>query len=207
MSIGNNIKNLRKKAGLTQEEFSSLIGISRSYLGDLENDRRNPSIETIKKISKLLNVSIIYLLTESPTFTDIEFSQGQNDLEIFENSKLNTALEKIYSLDLEKTPRDTFIAIGNTIVLLDYIESRSDLLGSKTFKTILEVLEWASLSAYDIGKIENSNVESISDFEDYFKSAMYELNMVDEYISKTSTNLVNLKDEMWEFREKFLTEE
>lgn len=64
MSIGKNIKNIRKRRNLTQSDFSKKIGISRTYLSDLENDRKSPSVETLNKISDKLNVSTSSLLSE-----------------------------------------------------------------------------------------------------------------------------------------------
>lgn len=52
MDIGKKIKELRKSKNLTQEEFSEQIGISRSYLSDLENNRKSPSVETLKQIAE-----------------------------------------------------------------------------------------------------------------------------------------------------------
>lgn len=75
MSIGENIKQIRKNKGLTQNELAKDIGISRSYLGDLEKNRRNPSTETIEKLSKKLGVSVLYLITGEKTFNDIIHSE------------------------------------------------------------------------------------------------------------------------------------
>lgn len=58
MSVGENIKSLRKKAGLTQLELAERSNISRSYLADIERNRYNPSVETIKAIAKALKVPI-----------------------------------------------------------------------------------------------------------------------------------------------------
>ena len=60
MSIGTRIKELRLERKMTQKDFAKEIGISRSYLGDLENDRKSPSAETISKLSDKLNVSSTY---------------------------------------------------------------------------------------------------------------------------------------------------
>lgn len=62
MSIGENIKKIRKENGLTQAEFSKKIGISRTYLSDLENNRKSPSVETLDKMAEKLGVSTTYLL-------------------------------------------------------------------------------------------------------------------------------------------------
>ncbi|MFW6047191.1 MAG: helix-turn-helix transcriptional regulator [Candidatus Woesearchaeota archaeon] len=39
-----------KKENLTQKEAASGIGISRSFLTEIENRTKNPSFKTIKKI-------------------------------------------------------------------------------------------------------------------------------------------------------------
>mgnify|MGYP002713868581 FL=1 len=61
MNIGENIKKVRKEQNATQEEFAKKLGISRSYLSDIENNRKNISTNTLRNISEKLNVSINYL--------------------------------------------------------------------------------------------------------------------------------------------------
>lgn len=63
--IGKALKRIRGKK--TQSEFAERIGISRSYLGDLENNRKNPSIETLSKIANKLDISLNELLYPSDT--------------------------------------------------------------------------------------------------------------------------------------------
>lgn len=62
-TIGETIKWIRKERKMTQKDFASKIGLSRSYLGDLENNRKSPSADTITKLSKSLGVSEAYLFT------------------------------------------------------------------------------------------------------------------------------------------------
>ena len=62
MSIGKNIKQYRKDKKLTQLELAKKSNISRSYLGDIENDRYNPSIETLNSIAKSLGIEPSLLL-------------------------------------------------------------------------------------------------------------------------------------------------
>ena len=62
MKIGESIKRIRTNRGLTQEEFAKEVGISRSYLGDLENNRKSPTVETLEKISIKMETAIEYLL-------------------------------------------------------------------------------------------------------------------------------------------------
>lgn len=65
MTIGNNIQRARVKKGLNQKQLCKLAGITEASLSRYENDLREPKIDTLKKLSKALEVSINYLIDES----------------------------------------------------------------------------------------------------------------------------------------------
>ncbi len=56
--LGNRIKELRTKAGLSQEKFALYIGMDRTYFASVEAGRRNISICNIKKIADGLGASL-----------------------------------------------------------------------------------------------------------------------------------------------------
>ena len=59
MSIGENIRRLRKQKNMTQKELGERLGgISQQQIGQWENGNKNPKIETLFKISQALNVSV-----------------------------------------------------------------------------------------------------------------------------------------------------
>ena len=58
MDLGKRFALFRNKVGLTQKEASERIGIKPYQLGNYEINRSEPSIETLKKMSHLYNVSI-----------------------------------------------------------------------------------------------------------------------------------------------------
>lgn len=60
--IGGKIAELRKELELSQEELAKKIGVSRSALSLYEIDRREPDLETVKKIASLFGVTTDYLL-------------------------------------------------------------------------------------------------------------------------------------------------
>ena len=63
MTLSENIKKYRKKIGMTQKMLSVQSGLSYSMVSKLESgEQSNPSYETLKKISKVLNVSPAELL-------------------------------------------------------------------------------------------------------------------------------------------------
>lgn len=60
--INSNIKELRVKNGLTQEEFAEKIGISIQGLSNIERNRYQPTSVTIDKICDVFNITPIELL-------------------------------------------------------------------------------------------------------------------------------------------------
>lgn len=71
MALGENIKKLRKEKKITQQKLAKDIGVSRSYLSDLENNRYNPSIKTIEMLADKLNVTVFYLTTGKKMMGDL----------------------------------------------------------------------------------------------------------------------------------------
>ena len=55
MSIGDNIRTVRKLQGLTQKELARRLGISPVGVAQWENGLRNPKHETIKRIASALD--------------------------------------------------------------------------------------------------------------------------------------------------------
>lgn len=64
-SIGQRIKNARKNASLTQLELAEKTKLSRSYIGDIEKDRYNPSVSTLALIAAATGVPASKLLSTS----------------------------------------------------------------------------------------------------------------------------------------------
>lgn len=64
MSVGDNIRKLRKERKMTQVQLAKKANISRSYLGDIENSRYNVSLDVLNKIASALGTSAPVLLRE-----------------------------------------------------------------------------------------------------------------------------------------------
>lgn len=86
MTVGQNIKKLRKEAGLTQEKFAQKLDISRTYLSDIENDRSILSNKNLNKIAQKLNVSTNYLTSGNKMLSDL--SNEEFEEKTFQLSKL-----------------------------------------------------------------------------------------------------------------------
>ncbi len=55
--VGNRIKELRARLGISQEELGFRSGVHRTYIASLEVGKRNISIATLEKIVNALEVS------------------------------------------------------------------------------------------------------------------------------------------------------
>ncbi|MDW9354122.1 helix-turn-helix domain-containing protein [Sinorhizobium meliloti] len=55
--IGGNIRRLRKRAGLSQEQLGLISGLDRTYIGGVERGERNPTVLTLFHIAKNLDTS------------------------------------------------------------------------------------------------------------------------------------------------------
>ena len=54
----NKIKQLRKSAGLRQEDMAKMLDVSRQTIIAIENDKYDPTLELAMKIAKLLKMHV-----------------------------------------------------------------------------------------------------------------------------------------------------
>lgn len=117
-SLSTTLKYFRKKAGLTQEQISKTLGVTRSSYAYYENGKSEPKLEVLQKIAALYNISLETLINGDINIDvcqDTDFLvdlQGFNDafydlsdleksvvlkLRIMEKSKRTDILERIFS--------------------------------------------------------------------------------------------------------------
>jgi XRE family transcriptional regulator, regulator of sulfur utilization len=60
--IGANIRQLRSKAGFSQEGLAELAGVNRTHMGQLERGECNVTIQTLKIIADALGVKVSDLI-------------------------------------------------------------------------------------------------------------------------------------------------
>ncbi len=63
--LGKNIRKYRRAAELTQEALAEKCECSSSYIGQLENARSKPSLETLVTIANILDVTVDQLLKKN----------------------------------------------------------------------------------------------------------------------------------------------
>ncbi|MBR2757180.1 MAG: helix-turn-helix transcriptional regulator [Exiguobacterium sp.] len=84
MEVGQNIKRLRIKKGLTQEELAERTDLSKGYISQIERDLSSPSLETLFDLLNVLgsspkeffdeelNQKVVYTVDDRTIYTDEE---------------------------------------------------------------------------------------------------------------------------------------
>jgi len=62
-AIGKRIRDVRHDKGLSLDELSKRTGFAKSYLSQIENLKREPSISALSQIAHVLEVDVLFLLS------------------------------------------------------------------------------------------------------------------------------------------------
>lgn len=119
MTIGENIQKARKFKGISQEDMANELNVTRQCVSLWETDQTVPTLDNLKAISVLLNVSIDKLTDPNFNPTDEE----QVNLKI-EEQRL---LEKESRRDHRKS---LFTKLGFTLAMLSVLLSFVPALGT-----------------------------------------------------------------------------
>ncbi len=64
LKIGQRIKQLRSEIGISQEALGLEAGVDRTYVSDVENGRRNVSVEILERLVKGLGITLAVFFNE-----------------------------------------------------------------------------------------------------------------------------------------------
>lgn len=60
--LGHNLKRIRIQKSISQGDIARALKVARSFVSDLENGKRNPTLLTIAKLAKAIDVPTDQLL-------------------------------------------------------------------------------------------------------------------------------------------------
>ncbi|HAF81451.1 MULTISPECIES: helix-turn-helix transcriptional regulator [Brevundimonas] len=63
--FGRNVRRARQKKGMTIEALADAVGLSYSYMGELERGKRNPTLRVVENLAVVLETPPTALLAES----------------------------------------------------------------------------------------------------------------------------------------------
>jgi len=79
-AIASNLRNIRESRGLSLDQLSSLTGVSKSMLRQIEVGKSSPTIATIWKIANGLRVSFTALLRKPAVQAEVRSFRGEKPL-------------------------------------------------------------------------------------------------------------------------------
>ncbi len=188
MTFGEKIKTARKSANLTQEQLAKKLSVSRQAVTKWESDKGIPDIENLKMLSKALDVSIDYLLSDD---TELDMTVLRQPINLddynFKPSFSTRIVKKTGKKDMavrEKFPDAQIYAL-----LGKQIETKSE-------KVIDNLLGFLTDSPFGIPQFINS-VKNV-DKEFYLvqqDESQYFITVTDEFIEsrKLSTKITDKK--------------
>lgn len=68
--VRENVRRLRHEQGVTQEQLADKAGVSRTYIGYLESQGKNVTLEVLEKFSRAFDVDARELLRPSHEWRD-----------------------------------------------------------------------------------------------------------------------------------------
>jgi transcriptional regulator with XRE-family HTH domain len=89
-TVGDRIREIREDMQMNQDRLAESAGLSKGFLSDVENNKRNISSENLLKIANVLGASVDYLLrgemaeltSTEPVVIPSELSQAAEELEL-----------------------------------------------------------------------------------------------------------------------------
>lgn len=58
MFLGQNIRNLRERKNISQEQFGKMVGVHRTYVGMIERGEKNMTIFSLQKFAEALGMKV-----------------------------------------------------------------------------------------------------------------------------------------------------
>lgn len=97
--ISSNLKHLRKKHNLTQEQFAEKLGIKRSLLGAYEEGRADPRLNNLLNIAGVFNISVDDIISK-------DLSIAKNGTKISKDGKNFNQPLKVLSITVDQDNKE-----------------------------------------------------------------------------------------------------
>jgi transcriptional regulator with XRE-family HTH domain len=62
--VARNLRRIRKKAGLSQEELADRAELNRNYVGMIEREENSPTVDALEQLSEALNIDPVMFFQE-----------------------------------------------------------------------------------------------------------------------------------------------
>lgn len=77
--IGETLKNMRNIYGFKAKEISDRLGVSPSYVSEIENGKKQPSLELLAKYAEIFEIKVSSLLLLSENIEETKARMGDKN--------------------------------------------------------------------------------------------------------------------------------
>lgn len=164
MTLGEKLKEIRKRFGLSQEQLAEIMNVSRQAITKWENDAGIPDVSNLQELSKVFGITVDYLLNDDNGLPALSMTK-QLDKDKYDGklSSYSVILKEyypdpweVYSLVREKKMSKLeaifdFIIGAGTVDLADALNDMSPfyLVVKDNLKMLVNIKEW-TLRVYEL---------------------------------------------------------
>ena len=162
--FGSVVRSQRLNAGLSQEELAHRSGLHRTYVTDVERGARNPSLNSIKKLSDALGVSlsVLFSLVEGVDGRDRSPGGPGGEKQSFHSEGVDILVAEDPSSGVEAMLGSLNANLTNSIRYIhDGQEALDYLLGTGAFKK-RDILKTPDVMILDLGLTNVDSLEVLS---------------------------------------------
>lgn len=164
MSLGEKLKDIRKRFGLSQEELAEIMKVSRQAITKWESNGGLPDITNLQELSKVFGVTIDYLINDNTTLPALSMKRKldkdkyKSKISSYEVilKELYPSPWQVYSLIREKKLSKMeatfdFIIGAGTVNLADVLGNMSPyyLVIKDDLKMLINIKDW-ELTIYEL---------------------------------------------------------
>lgn len=77
--LGRKLLRLRKDFKMTQDDVAKILGMSRTSFSKYENGNTNPPLPVLRKLAKIYNVGLEYLIFDEKTLIRVNDSSEEDE--------------------------------------------------------------------------------------------------------------------------------
>ena len=161
MSIGERIKKLRNKKGITQLELANKLFVTDKTVSSWESDRTEPSLEVLVKLSDILDYNVGYLIygdnPKNDVETEIKIKITESEYKIInEFMNKNSEILKENNRQLDTYYQPSYRKFLNDNEINEWLR-----IGKRGNKTILNYKNWHDNMYCDEYEVEIDNSENL----------------------------------------------
>jgi transcriptional regulator with XRE-family HTH domain len=167
MRIGERIRRLRKRLGLTQKEFAGRVAgkVDYTYIGKMERGEQYPSLKMLERIGKAFSVPLSYFFEDDSVLKSLNLLPGE-----IKDLLKDRKRQDLLTISQELNPRD----LGLVMQIINIL----------TQKKPLEGLQLAEPGLAYLSMEEKKRKDLISRIEAVLRGSPRVLSLEEDWLSE-----------------------